>query len=70
MQATFCFSDNLYKCSIQAALHYYFQKSNQNQPLPSCRLLFIPAAALRHYTPNVAGSGRLKRVYTSKSSLR
>ena len=35
-----------------------------------CRLLFIPAAALRHYTPNTAGSGRLKRVYTSKSSLR
>ena len=22
-----------------------------------CRLLFIPAAALRHYTPNAAGSG-------------
>ena len=34
------------------------------------RLLFIPAATLRHYTPNAAGSGRLKRVYTSKSSLR
>lgn len=31
---------------------------------------FIPAAALRHYTPNAARSGRLKRVYTSKSSLR
>ena len=35
-----------------------------------CRLLFIPATSLRHYTPNAAGSGRLKRVYTSKSSLR
>lgn len=35
-----------------------------------CRLLFIPATALRHYTPNATGSGRLKRVYTSKSSLR
>ena len=35
-----------------------------------CRLLFIPAAAFRHYTPNASGSGRLKRVYTSKSSLR
>ena len=35
-----------------------------------CRLLFIPAAALRHYTPNAAGSGRLKQFYTSKSSLR
>ena len=35
-----------------------------------CRLLFIPAATLRHYTPNAARTGRLKRVYTSKSSLR
>lgn len=31
---------------------------------------FIPAAAFHHYTLNTTGSGRLKRVYTSKSSLR
>ena len=36
VQAAFCFSDDLYKRSIQAACtlsaSYNFQKSNQNQP--------------------------------------
>ena len=55
MQAVFYFSDDLYKRSIQAALHYYFQKSNQNQPsatvraafpIPVTRAGFLPAHRL------------------------
>ena len=40
VQAAFCFSDGLYKRSIQAALHYYFQKSNQNQPSATVQAAF------------------------------
>ena len=40
VQAAFCFSDDLYKRSIQAALHYYFQKSNQNQPSATVQAAF------------------------------
>lgn len=40
MQAAFCFSDDLYKRLIQAALHYYFQKSNQNQSSATVQAAF------------------------------
>ena len=60
-----------FKRSRQAACTLIiFKNPIKISRLIMCRLLFIPAAALRHYTPNAAGSGRLKRVYTSKSSLR
>ena len=68
-QAAFCFSDGLLNAYFRQPARHNLQKTNQ-KPLLSCRLLFIPAATLRHYTPNAAGSGRLKRVYTSKSLLR
>lgn len=48
----FCFSDDLYKCSIQAALHYYFQKSNQNQPSATVQAAF-PILATRAGFPPV-----------------
>ena len=69
VQAALCCSDDLLNAYFRQPARHNLQKTNQ-KPLPSCRLLFIPAAALRHYTPNAAGSGRLKRVYTSKSLLR
>ena len=60
-----------FKRSCQAACTLIIpQNPIKISHLLTCRLLFIPAAALHHYTPNAAGSGRLKRVYTSKSSLR
>ena len=69
--AAFLFFRRPFKRSCQAACTLYNLKNPiKISRLLMCRLLFIPAAALRHYTPNVAGSGRLKRVYTSKSSLR
>ena len=70
MQAAFCFSDGLLNAQFRQSALYDFQKNNQNQPSANVQAAFIPAAALRHYTPNTARSGRLKRVYTSKSSLR
>ena len=67
----FLFFRRPFKRSRQAACTLIIpQNPIKISHLLMCRLLFIPAAALRHYTPNAAGSGRLKRVYTSKSSLR
>ena len=52
VQAAFCFSDDLYKRSIQAALHYYFQKYNQNQPSATVQAAF-PILATRAGFPPV-----------------
>ena len=51
-QAVFYFSDDLYKRSIQAALHYNFQKSNQNQPSATVQAAF-PILATRAGFPPV-----------------
>ncbi|EGC17210.1 hypothetical protein HMPREF9098_1226 [Kingella denitrificans ATCC 33394] len=69
VQAAFCFSDGLLNVHFRQHARHNLQKTNQ-KPLPSCRLLFISATTLRYYTPNAVRSGRLKWVYTSKSSLR
>ena len=60
MQAAFCFSDGLYKRSIQAALHYYFQKYNQNQPSATVQAAF-PILATR------AGFPPVHRLFVAKS---
>ena len=51
VQAAFCFSDDLYKRSIQAALHYYFQKSNQNQLSATVQAAFPILATCAGFPP-------------------
>ena len=71
VQAAFFLFRRPFKYSRQAACTLIIpQNPIKISRLIMCRLLFIPVAALHHYTPNASGSGRLKRVYTSKSSLR
>ena len=52
VQAAFCFSDGLYKRSIQAACILLFSKSNQNQPSATVQAAF-PILATRAGFPPV-----------------